>query len=534
MNLSDLPSPRVLPGPVAVGALRDVLGGLPLLVFGFDRDGVCTLSEGGLLTAFGFEPGENVGRSVTDFVDRFPELISAFGKVLGGEPVVGYLTVPGHDHPFEVRWQPTIDDAGEVSGVVALVAAKDTTAPAPVLETVRREYRTLLSAFPDHVLRIHDGDLVTVKPPAESAAVPPVSWIPRPVDELWPRHAVDDLRDAVAEVFDGASECTFEFSSRSLQPGDRFEARVMRETIASCLVVVRDITTRFQLQNELREASKLEALGRLAAGVAHEINTPIQFVAHNVEFMGRSFESMHQLLLTYRRALHSEDPRPWFERAETLQQEEKLHDVDFLLSEVPPAVRETLEGMERVSTIVRAMRMFSHPAARELAAVDLNEVVRNSVVVTGSLHRSVATVELDLDDGLPAVRCVGGEISQVLLNLIVNAAQAIEETVDQDGPGVITIRTSSDGEQVVVSVADDGPGIAPGDVDRVFEPFFTTKEVGQGTGQGLSLARTIVVTKHGGQLTVASTPGRGATFEMRLPIAGPPASHDAVSGATDG
>lgn len=259
--------------------------------------------------------------------------------------------------------------------------------------------------------------------------------------------------------------------------------------------------------SELRQAQKMESLGLLAAGIAHEINTPIQFVGDNLRFLAQAFNDLSRILTTYRAG----DP-------EASAAAEAEADIEFLFAEVPEALAQTLDGVNRVAEIVRAMKSFGHPANDEKAPADLNEAVGNTLAVGSSEFKYVAEVVTDLGD-LPPVWCHAAEINQVLLNLVVNAAHAVRDAVgDSGGIGTITVRTRAEGDEAVIDVADTGVGITSDIADRIFEPSFTTKKVGSGTGQGLALASSLVVDRHGGSITFTSQPGRGTTFTVRLPV----------------
>ncbi|MCU1427356.1 MAG: domain S-box protein [Actinomycetia bacterium] len=280
-----------------------------------------------------------------------------------------------------------------------------------------------------------------------------------------------------------------------------------------------DYSDREALEGELRHAQKLEAVGRLAAGIAHEINTPIQFVGDNVHFLQEAFEELTSLLTAYRGELHNDEARPWNERQERLVAIEAGIDFDYLEAEVPAAAGQALEGVQRVATIVSAMKAFGHPDHGDWRVADLNEALSNTLIVARNEYKYVATAETDFGE-LPLVPCVVSDIDQVFLNIIVNAAHAIGPTNEGEDRGVITVRTRHDEEhnQAVISFTDTGTGIAPEHQANIFDPFFTTKEVGRGTGQGLALARTIVMDRHHGSLTFESVLGEGTTFTIRLPL----------------
>ena len=279
-----------------------------------------------------------------------------------------------------------------------------------------------------------------------------------------------------------------------------------------------DITDQLAIEVEERHTQKLEAVGRLAAGIAHEINTPVQFVGDNLQFLDDAFASLVDLLGRYRRSLSPDSPyQTWAERQEMLGAAEVATEAEYLEAEIPRAVAEAREGAHRIASIVRAMKAFGHPDGTEQQAVDLNEAVRNTAVVARSEYKYVADLDLDLDEDLPAVVCHGGDVNQALLNLIVNAAHAIADGA-RGAPGRITVSTRLDGDDVVMSVADNGPGIPDEIRHRVFEPFFTTKDVGRGTGQGLALVRA-VIDRHQGQVRFDTGP-EGTTFTLRLPLEG--------------
>ncbi|MEJ5330704.1 MAG: PAS domain S-box protein [Desulfobaccales bacterium] len=285
------------------------------------------------------------------------------------------------------------------------------------------------------------------------------------------------------------------------------------------ILLGRDITDRRLLEAQLAQAQKLESIGQLAAGIAHEINTPIQFVGDNTRFLKEAFGDLLGLqeYEQLRRGLdQGRDVREQAAQVARLSQEV---DLEYLTAEIPQAIAQTLEGVERVAKIVRAMKDFSHPGPKEKTPVNLNKAIENTLTVARNEWKYVAEVITDLDPELPLVACLPDEFNQVLLNLIINAAQAIDEKVDrQKGEkGLITITTRSDGEWVEIRIRDTGPGIPEKIRSRIFDPFFTTKEVGKGTGQGLAIAHAVVVEKHQGNITFETEVGQGTTFIIRLP-----------------
>lgn len=280
---------------------------------------------------------------------------------------------------------------------------------------------------------------------------------------------------------------------------------------------VTDITARRALEHQVLQAQKIEAIGQLAAGIAHEINTPTQYVGDNLRFLQGAYGDLITLL-TAHRALAEEATAAGLAVGPVAALWEGV-DADFVLEEVPRAVAQALEGVERVSEIVRAMKEFSHPGGTDPVPVDLNRAIENTAAVSRNEWKYVADLAFDLDPALPPVPCLVGEIQQVLLNLVVNAAHAIADAAPDSGDrGRILVSTRVHEDVVEIRVQDSGTGIPLAVQPRIFDPFFTTKEVGRGTGQGLAIARDVVVRKHRGTLTFETEPGHGSTFIVRLPL----------------
>lgn len=278
----------------------------------------------------------------------------------------------------------------------------------------------------------------------------------------------------------------------------------------------------------LSHASKLESIGQLAAGIAHEINTPVQFIGDNMVFLQRGWTKLWPVVEAARALSAGEDGMDTAQLAKMI----KKAKLPFLTKEVPRAIEQTLEGVERVAKIVRAMKDFSHPGGEHKQPTDLNKAIESTVTVARTEWKYVAELDLQLEPDLPAVPCHGDEFNQVILNMVVNAAHAIEESLGGEGGlGRITVRTRLDGDHVLVEVEDTGAGMPESVKEKIFDPFFTTKEVGKGTGQGLSLAYNVVKRRHGGRLEVNSVVGEGTRFTMAFPLV--EASHGSLPGSVD-
>jgi signal transduction histidine kinase len=264
-------------------------------------------------------------------------------------------------------------------------------------------------------------------------------------------------------------------------------------------------------------------VGQLAAGIAHEINTPTQYIGDNVRYLKKAFAGLTRLLTIYDRLWNemcqdTVDAALLAEVGATLQQ----IDLCFLMEEIPKAIDDGLEGVKRVSEIVGAMKDFSHPGAREKVPLDLNHAIQSTIIVAQNEWKYVADMDTDFDPTLPPVCCLPGEFNQVILNLIVNAAHAIgERTKERNGEkGKIRVQTARCPMGVEIRIGDTGAGIPPEVRARIFDPFFTTKEIGKGTGQGLAIARSVIVGKHEGSIDFESVVGEGTTFIIRLPYSG--------------
>jgi PAS domain S-box-containing protein len=267
-----------------------------------------------------------------------------------------------------------------------------------------------------------------------------------------------------------------------------------------------DITERKATEERLASIDRHESIGRLAAGVAHEINTPIQYLSDSVSFVREGVQE----LLEYIDTLRGSMPQP----------ASVDENVEELRKDLPPALSRMAEGLARIAEIVRSMKDFSRADQEAISEVDLNSAIRSTLVVARSEYKTVADVETQFGD-LPKIVCHGGQINQVILNLVVNAAHAIADVVRRTNQrGKITVRTRAEGEGVVVEIEDTGGGIPESIRGRIFDPFFTTKEVGRGSGQGLTISRNVIVKGHKGTLDFTTEVGKGSTFVVRLPLNG--------------
>jgi PAS domain S-box-containing protein len=303
--------------------------------------------------------------------------------------------------------------------------------------------------------------------------------------------------------------------------------RSVEGTIIGAAMIGRGITLRKRLEAQLAQAQKFELIGQLAAGIAHEINTPIQYIGTNAGFLLRSLGSLERLLGAYEHLTQAARvgpvPRELLAGVDALAQE---IDLAYVREECRTAVAQTLEGVRHVAKIVRSVKELAHPGRAQKTPADLHALIERAVTVTRNEWKYVADVVRAYEPSLPTVPCLPDELGQALVNILVNAAQAIAEAAPNGRKGTIRIATRRLRGWAEVSIADTGPGIPPEIQSRIFEPFFTTKEIGKGTGQGLAIVRSILH-KHRGAVSFSTTPGRGTTFVIRLPLE-PPAQPAAV------
>ncbi len=274
-----------------------------------------------------------------------------------------------------------------------------------------------------------------------------------------------------------------------------------------------------KLERELLQAQKMESIGTLAGGIAHEINTPIQYIGDNLRFIGDSIDEILKLMDGYEQLAEgiveggasSELVRRWRQQADD-------SDLEFIRTEIPTAVGESIQGVKQVSKIILAMKEFAHPSSKEKTLVDINRVVERALTICRNEFKTVANIELNLAENPSPIMAHESDLNQVILNLIVNSAYAIRKK-GQD-MGQIDVTTQYLPKNIVITVRDNGGGIPEDAIGRIFDPFFTTKGVGEGSGQGLAICYDIIVNKHGGKIDVQSVPGEGATFTIVLPVSG--------------
>lgn len=513
-----------------LNSLLDTLSDLVIVV---DSDEVVAYANAAVEGVFGVPRHQVHGASLDRFVRSND--IALVRKALHATVATGRPAAPisCRVHPADgtERWLDIVGTArfagDELQG--AVLAARDI--------TERRAVEERLGLLESAVTRLQEAVLILeAQPPhrvvfANAAACALTGWT---MEELTTGEApavlqVDSAERGVVALVAAltARQTAIETHDLTIRDGSTIGVETSVAPVLDAdgetshiIAIMRDLTETRLLDVELRHSQKLEAMGRLSAGIAHEINTPIQFIGDNVQFLSTAFLGVVELLGHYRGALLNADRLSWSERKTKVEEAEHAADVAYLETEVPRALQEAVEGIDRVATIVRAMKAFGHPDNAEQRAADLNEAIINTLTVARNEIKYVADVATDLGD-VPPIVCHLGDLNQVLLNLLVNAAHAIQDKADVTGErGTITVRTRHTSDSAVITVTDTGAGIAAEHRPYLFEPFFTTKAKGQGTGQGLALARTIIQERHGGRIEYDTEVGVGTTFTLHLPIRG--------------
>jgi len=521
--------------------LRALIDNVPDFMYVKDLEGRFLVANAHVARVAGVKTAEELlGRTDFDFYPR--EMAAAFYEdeqdvIRSGQPLFNreerVIDRAGNESIILTTKAPVRDESGAVTGIAGL--GHDITARKKMEDALREAEQNYRGIFDKAIVGIFqstpDGRLLSVNQSmAFTLGYDSPEEMIASVTGIARQFFVDRKRGVefmlVVDKVGGVKNFECEaFRKDGSKVWLAISARAFRQNG----VVIRiegmcdDITERKHLREQLLQAQKLESVGQLAAGIAHEINTPTQYIGDNVRFLKDGFQELKGLLAEYERLLQAvKDGTLSGEAIARVAAAAERADLGYLLEEIPKAIDQALEGISRVSKIVGAMREFSHPGTKEKVLLNLNQAIENTIVVSRNEWKYVAELETDLDPSLPPVFCLPGEFNQVILNLIVNAANAIGDVASKGGPemGTIRVQTRSCPEWAEIRIEDTGTGIPESARSRVFDPFFTTKEIGKGTGQGLAIARSVIVDRHGGSIGFETEEGKGTTFIVRLPYDG--------------
>lgn len=403
------------------------------------------------------------------------------------------------------------------------------------LRQLHRKNELILASAGEGIFGLNpDGQITFINPAAASMlGYPEKKLVGQPVEILlYPKdlgfdrgQATESEKAIRASLKDGAAyrilDAVFWKQDDTCFPAEfTCTAVIEEENITGAVITFKDITQAKSIQLQLNHAQKMESIGQLAAGIAHEINTPMQFIGDNTRFLEDSFHQLFDTVKECERFINNCGAEPISENSiADLKACLQNNDIAYLSEEIPLAIKQSLDGVERVTNIVKAMKEFSHPGSEEKIPTDINKAIDTTLTVAKNEWKYLADIVKEFDPSLPLVPCFINDFNQVLLNTIVNAAHAIADVVQNKGDkGTITLTTRKIEDSIEIRIQDTGTGIPKNIREKIFDPFFTTKEVGKGTGQGLSIVHSVIVKKHQGSIGLETEEGQGTTFIFRLPI----------------
>jgi PAS domain S-box-containing protein len=530
--------------------LRALIDNIPDFMYVKDRQGRFVIANAHLAGVVGANsPEELIGKTDFDFFPR--ELAEGFHAdeqaiIHSEQPVFNReeSAIDGHGNTISILSTkvPLRETNGTVSGIAGV--GRDISKRKKVEDALREAERKFRGIFDEAIVGIFQstpsGRYLSVNPAmARIFGFDSPEELIASVTDLSQQFYVDSKRhDEFVLVMDKVGSAqNFEFEALR-KDGSRIWIASSGRAIREKGLVVRyegmteDITERKMLRDQLLQAQKLESVGQLAAGIAHEINTPTQYIGDNLRFLKDSFHELKSVLASYEGLLSAAKANTLTcEIAQEIATAVEGADTGYLLEEIPKAIEQGLEGVTRVATLVSAMKEFSHPGTKEKTPLDLNHAIESTITVARNEWKYVADLEVDFDPSLPLISCHPGEFNQVILNLIVNAAHAIADVIAKGGPakGKIAVQTRNLQDYAEIRILDTGSGIPEKVRSRVFDPFFTTKAIGKGTGQGLAIAHSVIVDKHNGSVHFETEDGKGTTFIIRLPHDGKNLDAKAVS-----
>jgi len=489
---------------------------------------------------FGLPPEKIINKTVYDFAGSLPDAIIEMmhkkdSELFQNPGTQNYDSLikcsDGKTRHFHTTKSTYYSPDGKVAGLVGImIDITDWVTSENELRRVNEEFNLLINSITSIIIGVTIEDRI-------------FHWNPYAEELLgikskklkYTRFAESGIKWDWQEIYEAIALCMLEIKTVKLD-----DVRFMRTDgkegvlgltinplirdgmiIEGFIILGKDLTEQRILEEQLLQSRKLEAIGQLAAGVAHEINTPMQYVSDNIQFMNKSFTGLLNILNTYERAfVKQKDNSNILQELGRIDELSRKIKLPFIIEELPRALEQSIEGLNRISSIVTSMKAFSHPGSGQKIPANINRSIENTVTISRNEWKYDCELELDLDPDMPEVPCIESEFNQVMLNLIINAVDAIKDSnkTGRSVSGFIKIKTSHDDDNAIIEIEDNGMGIPEKIKDRIFEPFYTTKEVGKGTGQGLAISHSIIVEKHSGSLYFTSEEGKGTTFIIKLPL----------------
>ncbi|MGA2228991.1 MAG: PAS domain S-box protein, partial [Syntrophobacteraceae bacterium] len=518
---------------------RDTLENIHLLAVSLDKQGQITFCNGFFKQFVGLNVEEILGRNwfETFLPDEQRESFRLiFTNAMGEGEIPSHFEreiVTHHGERKLISWNNTIlfDLGGKVIGATCI--GQDISEARKAEEELRRthtEMAQLLASIPSFLIGLSpDRRIIKWNSSAERIfGIAGDGMLGVSIDDCpinWDRQKVSEA----ISLCQASNAATRLDSFRFVHPDGKhgflsinISSIVGKSHGSSGMLLLGSDTTKQKiLEGQLVQAQKLESIGQLAAGIAHEINTPAQYVGDNTRFLQQAFDDLEDVHKHYNGLLEAvRDGGATEDHIRAVEIAAGKADLEYIKEEIPKAIRQSLDGVDRISRIVRAMKEFSHPGTDEKTNIDLNKAIESTITVAGNEWKYVADVVTEFDPKLPFVPCLPGAFNQVILNLIINATHAITEKAvnGPDGKGTITVSTHAQGKFAEIRIHDTGAGIREDIRSRIFDPFFTTKDVGKGTGQGLAIARSVIVDKHGGSIDFETAVGQGTTFIIKVPL----------------
>ena len=519
--------------------LQSIVDCIPHSIFWKNKD----FSYGGCNQAFARLAGLEDSKQIVGLMDKdlpWPEESSAYYEMLDHEVIFGaratisieetLLSESGESLELLRTKARLVDEDANVVGMVGVVAdvseMKHAERERDRFLNESTELAKIIRESPDEVYIFDQASLKFLevnKGACQATGYSKSELLDLTPIDLKPSFDEASFRKTIEPLYKGEiSHYEFQTDHRK-KNGEDYPAGISLhtseyQTRPVFVAFVRDLTEIKSLEQQLASSQKLESLGQLSAGIAHEINTPMQFVGDNIEYLSESSELLFQVVDAYQEMLNDDAPLSWDKRRTEIERINKECHFDHIRMQLPEAIVDCRNGIHRTVKIVKAMKSFSHPGEQDKSSIDINETIESAIEVSRNRWKYAAEISLELDSNLPLVPAFASEMNQVLLNLVVNASDAVTERFEGNTLGLITIRTKQLHDSIQIEVEDNGCGIPESIIHKVFDPFFTTKEVGKGTGQGLSITHNVIVNMHGGKIEVDSELNEGTLFKINLPL----------------